>query len=87
MGARAIYKPLPELPPELRRRAMDLVAVARFAVGPDGSARVELVEPTPDPELNRVLLDALRKWRFFPALQNGRPTASVVELRIPVSVR
>ena len=87
MGARAIYKPMPELPSELRRRSLDLVAVARFTVAADGSARIELIGPTPDAELNRVLLDALSKWRFFPALQDGHPTASVVELRIPVSVR
>lgn len=87
MGPRAIYQPVPELPPELRRHKLELVAVARFAVAADGSAQVELVTATPDLALNRVLLDTLKKWRFFPALQDGHPVASIVELRIPVSVR
>jgi protein TonB len=88
MGARAIYKPLPEIPEELRRRTtLALVAVARFHVAADGSAQVELIEPTPDPSLNQALMATLRKWRFFPAMEAGRPVASDLDIRIPVSVK
>ena len=87
MGARALYQPLPEIPEDLRRRAIDLVAVARFRVSANGSAEVELIEPTPDPSLNRALMETLRKWRFFPAMESGKPVASVVDIRIPISVR
>jgi protein TonB len=87
MGARAIYRPLPEIPEALRRRAVELVAVARFRVAADGSAEVELIEPTPDPGLNRTLLETLKKWRFFPAMEDGKPIASSIDIRIPISVR
>ncbi len=87
IGARAIYQPLPEIPEALRHREIALVAVARFHVGADGSAQVELITPTSDPELNRVLLETLKRWRFFPAMQQGKPVASTVEIRIPISVR
>ena len=87
MAARAIVKPMPEIPEALRHRNLDLVAVARFRVAADGSAEVELIEATPDPGLNRALVDALRKWRFFPATADGRPVASTLELRIPIAVR
>jgi periplasmic protein TonB len=87
MGARVIYKPLPELPAALRRRGLELVAVARFRVATDGSAAVELIEPTNDPELNRALLEKLRTWRFFPAMEQGRPVASSLDIRIPISVQ
>lgn len=87
MGARALYKPMPEIPDALRRRNLDLVAVARFSVAADGSAHVALIEPTSEPDLNRALLDALKRWRFFPAMQNGKPVASSVDIRIPVSVK
>ncbi len=87
MGARALYQPLPEIPEELRRRAMDLVAVARFHVAVSGSAEVELIQPTPDATLNRALLDALKKWRFFPEMERGKPQPSTVDIRIPISVR
>jgi len=87
MGARALYKPLPEIPEALRRHTVDVVALARFKVAADGSAQVELVEPTSDTDLNRALLDSLKRWRFFPAMQNGKPVASSVDIRIPVSVK
>ena len=87
MGARALYQPLPEIPDALRRRSIDAVALARFRVAADGSAQVELIEPTSDPDLNRALLDSLKRWRFSPAMQNGQPVASSVDIRIPVSVK
>jgi protein TonB len=87
MGARALYQPLPEIPEELRHQNLSLVAVARFRVAANGSAEVELIEPTPDPLLNRALMDTLRKWRFFPALENGKPVPSSIDIRIPISVR
>jgi protein TonB len=87
MGARAIYQPVPEIPEELRRRAIDLVAVARFRVAANGSAQMELIQPTPDPALNRTLLETLTKWRFFPAMEQGKPVASTIDIRIPITVR
>jgi periplasmic protein TonB len=87
MGARAIYQPLPEIPEALRRRNIEMVAIARFRVAENGAARVELLQPTSEPELNRALLDALRRWRFFPAMQEGKPVASTVDIRVPISVR
>jgi protein TonB len=87
IAARAIYKPTPVIPEELRRHPFEAVAVARFRIAPDGTAKVELVQPTGDPSLNRTLLETLATWRFFPALVQGRPMASSLDIRIPVSVR
>lgn len=87
MGARAIYKPMPEIPEELRRHPMTLVAGARFRVAADGGTSVELIRPTSIPILNTALLAALHLWRFFPAIANGRPIASTVDIRIPIDVR
>ncbi|MBV8534771.1 MAG: TonB family protein [Alphaproteobacteria bacterium] len=87
MGARAIYKPMPTIPDDLRRESFNDVAVARFQVAPDGSAKVELVQPTHNPGLNRLLLDTLKTWRFFPAMLNGQPVASALEIRIPITVQ
>ena len=38
MSARALYRPLPEVPERLRHRDVELLAVARFQVAADGSA-------------------------------------------------
>jgi periplasmic protein TonB len=86
MGARAIYRPMPEIPEDLRRRNLRMVAIARFRVAADGGAEVELTQPTSDPRLNVAVLAALRKWRFFPAMIDGRPAASTIDVRIPIAV-
>ncbi len=86
-AARAIYQPLPEIPDSLRHQHLDLVAVARFAVAADGSAQVELLQATAEPALNTSLLRTLRTWRFFPAVEEGRPVASTLDIRVPITVR
>ena len=53
----------------------------------DGTAKVELAKPTPNPRLNRILLDSLGKWRFMPAIRNGEPVASIEEIVVKVVVK
>ncbi|MDA8382259.1 MAG: TonB family protein [Betaproteobacteria bacterium] len=84
-GPQATYQPRPRLPEWARRETMDARAVALFHVAADGRARVELARATDDPRLNEVILRALRQWRFLPALEAGKPIASV--LKVPVRLR
>ena len=84
--ARAIAKPLPELPDDLRDQAYQTVATARFAIHVDGSVDVELIKPTSNPRLNQILLETLRKWRFFPAMQAGHPVESRQDIRVHFNV-
>jgi periplasmic protein TonB len=85
-GARAIYAPTPTIPDDLREDALNAVAIAHFKVGYDGQVEVTLVKPTSNPELNQILLDTLRQWRFFPAIRNGVAIPSEFDVRIPISV-
>ena len=86
-GPQAIVKPMPEIPDELRQDALNAVAIVRFHVATDGTATVELVQPTPHPRLNRLLLDALKNWRFFPAIKDGQPVESVYPLTFRFEVQ
>ncbi|WP_338138041.1 TonB family protein [Paraburkholderia fungorum] len=85
-AAHSISQPLPELPDDLREQAYQTVATARFAIHTDGSVDVELIKPTPNPRLNQILLEALRKWRFFPAMQAGHPVESRQDIRVHFNV-
>jgi protein TonB len=86
LAARAIYRPLPAIPDELREQAIDVEALARFDVKADGTVSVELVKPSPYPALNRIILETLRTWKFFPAMDAGRPVASSQDVRIKLEV-
>lgn len=59
----------------------------RFLVAADGSVKVELVRPTPDPRFNRFLLETYKKWKFMPAIKNGRPVDSTIDLEVPIEVK
>ena len=85
-AAHSIAQPLPALPDDLREQAYQTVATARFVIHTDGSVDVELIKPTPSPRLNQILLEALHRWRFFPALQNGHPIESQQEIRVHFNV-
>ena len=82
----AIFHPAPVIPPELRRHALDMVAVVHFTIGIDGRVAVELEQATADPQINQILLDTFRRWRFFPAMQGGKPVVSTLVLRVPIKV-
>lgn len=86
-GAQAIVRPMPQIPDELREEALHAVVRARFHVAADGSATVELAQPSPDPRLNRLLLDTFAKWKFFPAVKDGQPVASTEEITIHIDVK
>ncbi len=86
-GARAIVKPMPQIPDDLREDAFSASVLARFHVAADGTASVELAKPTPNPRLNGIVLASLKKWRFMPAIKNGNPVASIEDIVIKIEVR
>jgi outer membrane biosynthesis protein TonB len=86
-GAQALVQPLPVIPDELRQDAMNEAATARFQIAVDGTATVELVKPTQNPRLNRLLLDKLKNWKFIPAIKEGKPVASVEVMVIRMQVK
>jgi protein TonB len=85
-AARVISQPMPSLPDDLREDAYQAVAVARFDIHADGTIEVELSKPTQNPRLNALLLETLRKWRFFPAMQGGHPVESRQDVRVHFNV-
>jgi len=86
-GARAIIRPMPQIPDDLREGAFNSAALARFHIAVDGSTTVELAKPTPNPRINRILLDSLTKWRFIPAIENGKPVASTEDIIVKIEVK
>ena len=78
---------MPQIPDDLRQEAVNTSATVRFHVAADGTATVELSKPTQNLRLNRLLLDTLKNWRFFPAMKDGKPVASVEELVIKIDVQ
>lgn len=70
-------------PPYPKHRMVSGRVLLDIRVGRDGSAQeVKLAHSSGDAELDSSTLDAARKWRFEPAIEDGRAAESWV--RVPV---
>ncbi len=85
--ARPIYQPMPRIPDELRDKAMHAEAIAQLYIRVDGTVHAVLINPTPLRRLNRIILDKLNTWRYFPALYGGQPVSSIEDIRIHIEIR
>lgn len=75
--------PSPRYPPAELRRGRGGTVVLRVEVGPDGApTSVTVAESSRSRALDRAAVDAVRGWRFEPALVDGQPARGTV--RVPI---
>lgn len=82
---RVIYKVYPKINPSMLSQD-EINLKVKFFVRKNGSVRVKLLTPTPNPELNQEIIRYLSKWRFFPAMKNNEPVDSSIDLSINIKV-
>lgn len=82
---RAVYAPDPEYSDEARKAKYQGTVVLWMVIGPDGRPRDLRVTRSLGMGLDEKALDAVRTWRFEPALKDGRPVA--VQISVEVSFR
>jgi len=78
-----IESPAPQYPREALRNGESGTVVLRVHVGPDGRPfQVDLVQSSHSRALDRAANDAVQRWRFRPAMQDGQPVSGVVQVPI-----
>lgn len=76
----------PDYPPVALRAREEGTVLLRVQVDALGNpTEVEVARSSRSRELDRAARDAVRKWKFSPALENGQSVASVVE--VPIDFR
>lgn len=80
--ARPLFRSAPNYPADLRQRKVEGVVTVLFVVDPDGRVIEPKVEGSTDPGFEGPALEAVRHWKFEPAVRNGKKVPS--KLRIPI---
>ncbi|MDQ3160557.1 MAG: energy transducer TonB [Pseudomonadota bacterium] len=74
-----ISRPPPIYPREALRRGVGGTVRVQVTVAPDGRVeRMDVAQSSGDRYLDRAAMEAVRRWRFSPALRNGRPVSATV---------
>ncbi len=78
--------PAPDYPARALRRGEGGTVLVIAHVGPDGvPTATELAQSSGSRDLDRAAQQAVRRWRFEPAVDNGRPTVGRVV--VPIDFR
>ncbi|QOW20614.1 TonB family protein [Lysobacter ciconiae] len=76
--------PAPRYPARANRRGESGTVMVEAMIGADGvPTAVRVARRSGSNDLDRAAVEAVRRWRFQPATQDGRPTTGVVN--VPVS--
>src|SRR3546814_11284580 len=79
-----LNNPAPRYPVESRRLREQGTVAIKVLVGPEGTVQeLKLAESSGHSRLDKAALSAVRKWRFAPAKQAGKPVAAWVNVPIP----
>ncbi|GAB3385077.1 energy transducer TonB [Lysobacter fragariae] len=82
--AQVISSPAPRYPAMALRRGESGKVLVSVEVGPDGvPATVEVAKSSGSRDLDRAAMEAVRRWRFSPAMDGERPVSSRVQ--VPIS--
>jgi protein TonB len=85
-GAREVPVPVrtvaPIYPPELRAQGVSGLVLVKCAIDPQGNVTDAIVAKSSNPGFEPRAVEAIRKWKFKPARQDGNAIA--VEVTIPI---
>ena len=76
----------PEIPDDLRQESFKSFVRVRVIIEADGSFTVVLRTSSGNAEVDRIALDALKRWKWKPALENGKPVQSTQFFRYEFEV-
>lgn len=79
---RAIFQPTPLYPSVMRAKKVEGVVTVIFVVDASGKVTDPRVEKSTDPAFEKPALDAVKQWKFEPALRSGERVAC--KMRVPI---
>ena len=77
----------PSIPDSLKKGEFKSFVRVVVEIEADGSFTVSLRTSSGNTEIDQRVLDALKKWRWKPALKNGQPVASTQRFKFEFEVQ
>ncbi len=77
----------PEIPENLKSDSLKAFVRVKVHIQPDGSFEVILRTSSNNSEVDRLVLDALKKWKWKPALLEGEPVESTKLFKFEFEVK
>ncbi len=84
--AMAVECPQPEIPASLHEECYKSCCLARFCITCEGKHQVTLISSSGSDEVDEIALQTLRRWKFKPAMLNGKPVQSVRKIKVEFEV-
>lgn len=84
--AKPTYNPSPSIPSHHQENCFKSCCIARFFIKSDGSTKVRLVSSSGSNEIDDITLSTLRRWKFKPAMLDGKPVDSTRRIRVEFEV-
>jgi protein TonB len=85
---RLLSSPAPRYPRNAQRRGIGGTVLLRVHVGTDGKPEdIDLIEGSGSHDLDRAAAEAVRRWRFAPAMRGGQPVEAAVQVPITFNLK
>lgn len=72
----------PDYPPDLRRDGVSGLVMVKCSIDEQGNVTETTVEKSSHEAFEKPAMDAVKKWKFKPAKQDGSPVA--IKVTIPI---
>lgn len=79
---RPTFQSAPSYPNEMRGKKVEGVVIVIFVVDPAGKVSNPRVERSTNPAFDKPAMDAVKKWKFEPAIKAGERVAC--KMRVPI---
>jgi protein TonB len=85
---KVIYSPDPEYTKEARKAKYEGVCILQLIITPDGYPRdIRVVTPPLGMGLDEKAIEAVKQWKFQPAMKLGKPVAVAINVKVTFRLR
>ncbi|HVT10709.1 MAG TPA: energy transducer TonB [Fimbriimonadaceae bacterium] len=77
----------PEIPDSLKSEELKTFVRVKVEIAEDGTFEVILRTSSGKPDVDKIILDSLKRWRWKPALKDGQPVKSTQLFKFEIEVK